>query len=436
MRDVTLWDSNDQFFEAVTALRKTGKQIFLVTTGSTGGLLEVLWGPLHASNQLLGHRFCYAQEELEQFLGFKPKKFCSEETAAHMAAHAYWHGMELAVRRGISVPDMIGVGMTSSVSSDRHHRGDERVCIAVRTREHFFKFEATFEKCAEDASLEDRYFARIKQSQLADMMTLNVILEAAGCKQILFSRNGLHQGDFAPEPGIGGVTLNVSEWANTENRIRMDAGETAEQQTELALVNPSIYGRLYQCELLIDHDHAAGVDRSNVVLMSGSYNPLHHGHLKLARTIEEMTGKRVVFEITNTHPDKGRIPDAEMMRRADQFLKFAPVLLTDNAPLFIDKARRYPGVPMVIGADVMQGILDTRHYGGRLKNLFDVLDEFDRLGTVFYVNGRYVNELFLTRDDVAVPKKYEHLFLAVSGRVDISSSELRAKENGPQHTGR
>ena len=172
------------------------------------------------------------------------------------------------------------------------------------------------------------------------------------------------------------MDVGETEWSN-------GCDEAADQPIKAAFANSPIYGQLYQCELLIDHDHAAGVDRSKVILMSGSYNPLHHGHLKLTRTIEDMTGKRVVFEIPNTHPDKGRIPDTEMMRRADQFLMFAPVLLTDNAPLFIDKARRYPGVPMVIGADVMQGILDTRHYGGSLKNLFDVLDEFHRLGTVF-----------------------------------------------------
>lgn len=435
MRDII---SNESIFQAMSALRQTGKQIFLLTTGSTGGLVEALWQPFHASNQLMGHHFCYAQEDLVKLLGFTPKKFCSEETAAQMAAHAYWHGVELAIRRGIAVPDMIGVGMTSAVSSDRHHRGEERVCIAVRTRERFLKFEATFEKCAEDASSDERFLARLEQSQLADVMTLNVMLSAAGLDQISFPKKcarSLDFIDFADDRIV--EQLVPSSWANMFDCMRMDVGaaggwvkgcDTAtDQRIEAALANPPIYGRVRWNDS-VDHEGSdLKRDLSNAVLFPGSFHPLHHGHLKLARTIEEMTGRRVVFEITNTHPDKGRIPDEEMMHRADQFLMFAPVLLTDNAPLFIDKARRYPDVPMVIGADVMQSLLNVRYYENSLKKMFEVLEDFRRFGTVFYVSGRDVNGMFLTRDDVAVPKRYEDLFLAVSGREDISSSALRAK---------
>lgn len=410
MRDIL---SHRQIFDAITVLRQTGKQIFLLTTGSTGGLAEALWQPFHASSQLMGHHFCYAQEDLVRFLGFKPKQFCSEETAAQMAAHAYWHGMELAVRRGIAVPDMIGVGMTSVVSSDRHHRGEERVHIAVRTKENFLTFKAVFSKCDENALQEERYQTRIDQSQLADVMTLNVILQALHLEQIPFLNVGVEQGNFY-EVHAGLVVMLVSMLHD------------GTPQGPVRNLLPA-FGKVYRNDCVSRVHFAKDADLSRCVLMSGSFNPLHHGHLKLARTIEEMTGKRVVFEITTTHPDKGRIPVDEMMRRTDQFLMFAPVILTDNAPLFIDKARQYPGVPMVVGADVMQGILDKRHYGDSLKNLFDVLDEFISLGTVFYVNGREVDGLFLTRDDVPVPKRYENLFLAVSGRTDISSSELRAK---------
>jgi len=434
MRDIL---SHWQIFEAVTDLRNTGKQIFLVTTGSTGGLLEALWGPFHASNQLFGHRFCYAQEDLAEFLGFKPKKFCSEETAAQMAAHAYWHGMELAVRRRIAVPDVIGVGMTAVVSSDRHHRGEERVCIAVRTRESFHKFEATFEKCAEDALPEDRYAARIEQSQLADVMTLNVILDAGGITQIPFPKKCARSFDFIDFSDKTIVEQLVpSFWASTESGMHMEVGaagwlkgcdEATDRRIEAALANPPIYGRVSWDGRDEYREPNLETDLKNAVLLPGSFNPLHYGHIALARTVEKMTGKRVIYEITNTHPFKPTRTHTEMMQRADQFQFFAPVILSDDAPLFIDKARRYPGVPMVMGADAMQALLDVRYYDNSLQKLFDVLDEFRRLGTVFYVNGRDVKGMFLTRDDVAVPKRYEDLFLTVSGREDISSTQLRNK---------
>lgn len=435
MRDIL---SHRQIFNAITALRQTGKQIFLLTTGSTGGLAEALWQPFHASNQLMGHHFCYAQEDLERFLGFKPKKFCSEETAAQMAAHAYWHGMELAVRRGIAVPDMIGVGMTSVVSSDRHHRGDERVCIAVRTKDSFRKFEATFEKCAIDASPEDRFLARLEQAQLADVMTLNVILSAACLNQISFPKKCARSVDFIDFGDDTTVDqLARAEWANRKDSMRMEVGaaggwlkgcdEATDQRIEAALANPPIYGRVFWDGREESREPNLKTDLANAVLLPGSFNPLHYGHIALARTVEQMTGKRVVFEITNMHPDKGRIPDEEMMRRADQFQFFAPVLLSDNAPLFIDKARRFPGVPMVVGADVMQALLNAHYYGNNSQKMFSTLEEFRHLGTVFYVNGRKMNGKFLTRDDIYVPSGFEDLFIAVSGREDISSTQLRAK---------
>lgn len=433
MRDIL---SHRQIFDAISVLRQTGKQIFLLTTGSTGGLAEALWQPFHASSQLMGHHFCYAQEDLVQFLGFKPKQFCSEETAAQMAARAYWHGMELAVRRGIAVPDMIGVGMTSVVSSDRHHRGEERVCIAVRTTDEFRKFEATFEKCAENASSEERFLARLEQSQLADVMTLNLVLASAGLEQVLFPMKCARSFDFIDAAEGGFVEqLAPAFWANHYDAMRMDVGaaggwlkgcdEATDQRIETALANPPIYGRVYQDGCGEDHTPNLETDLKNIVLFPGSFNPLHYGHIALARTVEKMTGKRVVFEITNTHPDKPTCTHEEMMRRADQFQFFAPVILSDNAPLFIDKARRYPGVPMVVGADVMQSLLNVRYYDNSLQKMFDMLEEFRRLGTVFCVNGREVNGMFLTRDDVAVPKRFEDLFVAVSGREDISSTQLR-----------
>ncbi len=100
-------------------------------------------------------------------------------------------------------------------------------------------------------------------------------------------------------------------------------------------------------------------------------------------------------------------------------------LLTENDPLFIDKARQRAGSAFLIGADVFASMLDPM-WGIDPRAL---LAEFQALGAHFYVVGRRVKGSFYELPDLlagngstAIPGEFHSLFTTVPGRWDVSSS--------------
>jgi nicotinic acid mononucleotide adenylyltransferase/nicotinamide mononucleotide (NMN) deamidase PncC len=103
------------------------RRIFLACTGAGAGAQQELWKVPGCSAYFAGAAFPYGEDQTTDFLGFRPERFCSRETAIDLAMAAYqraWdgHGCEA-----------IGVGLTATVASTREHRGGHRVHAAVMT---------------------------------------------------------------------------------------------------------------------------------------------------------------------------------------------------------------------------------------------------------------------------------------------------------------
>lgn len=97
------------------------------------------------------------------------------------------------------------------------------------------------------------------------------------------------------------------------------------------------------------------------------------------------------------------------------------IVLTERDPLFIDKARQFPGAGIALGVDALVRMLDPS-WG---PNVAEMLETFRALGTRFYVVGRSVDGRWTTIDDVPIPDRVRRLFESVEGRHDVSSTELR-----------
>ena len=416
--------SNEALLQSIAALRDTGKKLFIVATGATGGLLQEFWGVPGMSQLLLDYHFCYSREALDKFLGFTPESYCDYGTAEKMAARAYWDGMELAVLNGVKDPDIIGVGITAAVATNRHRRGRDAAYVAVRTKDRFIEFQIEFKSCDEDADLKTRTRTRIDQGKLTDVIALNMMLEAAGLPQLPF---------IAADTTCYWVNKRESEPCVAESLKPSDVHNIMKSLGSDGLNEKTrrfVYNRTWNPRPIFDEKSGDALELLSerpCILFPGSFNPLHYGHIMIAREVEKMTGCTVVYEMTNMHPNKGAILDEEMLRRADQFNCFAPVILSDNAPRYVDKAERYPKTPMIIGVDALEQMLDIRHYQGGRDGMFEALERFGELGTYFYVIGRKTDGVYYTRDDVLIPPRYLHLFRGVSYRADVSSSALRAK---------
>ncbi len=384
----------------VRALRATPWLIYAVTTGARGDLGKLLWQPPGASANILSDRFSYAQEETAGILGFRPEKFVTLPTACHMATAAYYQGRKLAVLRGLNENDVMGVGMTAGVTTGHERRGDDRVIVAIRTRHGIVTVGANLHKPENHAT--DAEAHRAMQGELADLITLDAILAAAGLAQLPL-----------PVARIAACAELRGEGTLVPTPTRIRAWDPA-----------GSFG-----QILWPDGRVGGVpDPATHFLFPGSFDVVTYAHDDMAWILRETTGKEPVFQITCGHPDKGGVPDEVVFRRAEQFDFRWPVLLLREEGLFVQKAERFPGVHMLVGADVVLKLFDPAHYGNSRAAMLRAMRRLEQLGTMFHVNGRECKDgVYRELSDIRMPvQRFGRMFRPFSKRMNVSSSARRA----------
>ena len=162
-------------------------------------------------------------------------------------------------------------------------------------------------------------------------------------------------------------------------------------------------------------------------MLSGSFNPLHEGHDRLASAASEMLGEDVTFELSITNVDKPPLEEAEIRKRVAQFAGKRPVVVT-RALVFYQTAVLFPGCAFVIGWDTLTRLVDPRYYDGKLSRMMAALEDMRKQGCRFLVAGRVDGGTFHTLDEVAIPDGLEDLFTPIPEsvfRFDLSSTTLR-----------
>jgi hypothetical protein len=379
--------SNGSWQELISALHSSGRKAALaITGGGSGAIAELLRVP-GASRLLIEAQVPYDTQALASFLGFPPSQASSADTAIAMARTARARANRL-VPAGT---DTVGLGATAALVSDRPRRGEHRFHIAFADADRIAHCTGVLAKGRRDRVAEE------------DLVSRAIVLRLAhAC------------GIAAPSPR--------SLLDTDESFAEMDA-------TIVDTIDKVLSGEVDRVTVQPDGQIMLSAPCPAVVF-PGSFNPVHEGHISLARIAEELRQQPVAFEISVTNVDKPPLTGETVRHRAAQFAWKWPVELT-RAPTFLKKSRLFPKATFVIGADTAERLVAPRYYGGDEDRMHLALEEIANSGASFLVAVR-LDAMGRVRalNDVLVPKRYIGLFTEIPEhrfRLDRSSSEIRAR---------
>ncbi len=374
-------------------------KLFVTSTGAGAGLTQLLWQVPGASKFLIGSAFPYHQAEFRTFIGQHwTDSYCSRAAAQALAGAGYFRAQKALIESGSTSQAILSLGLSASVVTNRELKGGTRVHLAVKRPEGL----ATV-----SVNLRQAEGLRIEQGALCDILALNLLLWAAGERQIPLPITSndcwSDSGEIVFDQGFGllrPTEIRTQPMVSDNQSVLIDTGGTIQ---DLAALKPK-----------------------QTILFPGSFNPLHYGHDLIAQTVHLLTGKQVIFEITASNIDKRPLAFNDLLPRADQFLGRWPVLLNDGLPLFIDKARAFPGCDFIVGADTARRLLNEAYYSSYC-DLVAVLHEFYDLGVRFYVIPRMIHGHLTRARNLFLPGGLDHdlLFEGIPGRWDVSSTALR-----------
>jgi hypothetical protein len=373
--------------QLISALHASGRKVALAITGGGSGSVGELLRVPGGSRLLIEAQVPYDALALATFLGFAPEQACSADTAIAMARNA----RARAARLVPASADLIGLGATAALVSDRPRRGEHRFHIAFADSARIAHCTGVMAKGRRDRAAEE------------DLVSRAIVLWLArAC------------GIAAPSP-----------------RNLLDADEHFAETVvgTVDTIDQLLAGELDRVTALPDGQMMLSAPRP-LVLLPGSFNPMHAGHVLLARVAEELRQQTLAFEISVTNVDKPPLANETVRHRLAQFAWKSPVELT-RAPTFVEKSRLFPRTTFVIGADTAERLVAPKYYGEDEVRMHVALEEIANCGGSFLVAVRIdAARRVRTLSDIAVPRRYADLFTEIPEhrfRLDTSSSEIRAR---------
>lgn len=376
--------SDRQIWNTVERILESKKQLACVFTGGGSTLLNWLFNHVGASRFLVEAQVPYASRALEKFLCKPGPHPVATNTARDMAFAAFARATELGDK---DLP-AIGFALTAALTTTRPRKGIDRACVAL----------AFNNSCRiSSINLNAKKVDRSEQETIVTYFALSHLATVCGI-------------EFDPQ---------LPDWVEVTYK-------------EIDLSDPLkafFQGKIDVLEMGIDGKFSTKIRDCPRVFLSGSFNPLHEGHVRLAKTVEKLSGREANLEISIQNVDKPDIALSELEKRLDNLRGYFPVILT-RCPRFFDKARLFVDPHFVVGYDTAERLVDGRYYEDGLMGMQSSLKQLYDDKTVIWVAGRLVNDHYRTLSDISFPKGLDGLFRCITQeqfRLDVSSTQLRSK---------
>lgn len=359
----------------------------LVYNFSGAGIQSLAW--LHSiagsSRTVLEAVDRYSRLSFVEAIGAEPDKFVSAEAAEALANHALARAKQL-----LETPKpVMGLACTAAIISDKPKRGDHHAYVSLADHVGMSTYYLKLTKGAR---------TRAEEEVLVSQLVIWAIAQSYGLTAFALP--------------LGDDELRLTETPAKGFRDLLE--------DKLPILACDSLGKLEGYQELVGK-----------VLLSGSFNPVHEGHLALAKTVAQHVGQEVIFEIPLINAAKAPLSLPEAMRRTRQFIGKAPIVLS-KAPLFHQKALLFPQSRFIVGADTALRLIQQRFYEDDFDKMMRSFEVIRAQGCSFIVAGRLVTQKegqkFITLNDIAIPVGLKDLFASLDEkdfRKDISSTTIR-----------
>ena len=408
--------NNYDIYELVRQIHKynkdNNKRFSFGITGGGVSSFSLLFSQAGASSSILECTVPYACEATLEYTNSKEiKSWASVDTANRLAYAAF-----LRCNKLIKAYNAVGIGATGNlVSNGNWKRGDHVMHISCKSDNNMINFHLNLYKGIDP----NPFRTRQEEDDLCGKLIVCVCAYECG---LLDNKTLL---DFMTHNGLD----NQDSLEISNDPIH----ELLNGKIKHLVCRPQEKGTFE-----FTQDFAVG----KVVMLSGSFNPLHEGHTNaLVQSMNLVAGSVGMYELSITNAAKPTLSYGEIISRLNNFRNQAfPILLTIDAPLFIKKAEDYPNTTFVIGIDTLLRLFDPK-FGEPEKTLCD----FKRIttnGTRFIVFPRLISCANISTDTLDVlrdtsltlnmvkdkiPLELFEFFTEVTDNefMDVSSSQLR-----------
>ena len=364
---------NDSPYKAYVAI-VGGGQTFIGNFCSISG----------ASKTLVGATVPYDRNVFDKFVKEKMTEYASPLAARKLALASF----QECLAAGVDIKYAIGIGSANSIAYDGERDGrTHKINVAVHALEYTKVVTVVLQQ----------FRLRIEEENLISELIYKLLAKA--CYVNYININEIPSGLLATE------TYDITFQSNDDVR-------------QIILKNKILY-----------------VSNTNLInntinIYSGSWRPIHDGHVQIHKLAEKILNESVFYELTIHNADKGMLDYVDVNERVNQFYftgrfeKYNYILTA--APTIKDKViaikHKYPNVNIniVMGVDTWIRVWDIR-YG-------IPLDELE----IFFKNNN-VKFLVFGRNGIVIDKTYGKDLLiesaeAANFNMPISSSEIRNKK--------